>query len=135
MYGTALTRTQGALLMSFRDRSNEDNETAPPAPTQAVLVYLTYGSTDLSKLLAVEEQLQDAIAAAGVGEFDGDEMATDGSEGTLFMYGPDADALFTAVRPILEATPFMKGALAKLRYGPPVTGVKEVEIILSGEVV
>ena len=63
--------------------------------------------------------------------FDGNEVATDGSDGFLYMYGPDADALFGAVRPALEGAPFMRGARVTLRYGPPQDGVREVEVELG----
>ena len=70
-----------------------------------------------------ERQLESAITAAQAGEYDGNEVAVDGSDGTLYMYGPDADKLFAAIRPALEACSFMKGALVRLRYGPPADGV------------
>jgi hypothetical protein len=117
----------GILDRLFGKRAKQ----AAPAPSHAVLVDFAYGSTDLSRLFALEEQLEQAIAAAGVGEFDGNEVATDGSDGTLYMYGPDADALFAAVRPILEASDFMNGARVKLRYGPPADGVREVEVVVG----
>jgi hypothetical protein len=98
----------------------------------AVLVHFAYGSTDLSRLFALEDRLEKAIAGAGVGELDGNEVAADGSEGSLYMYGFDADALFVVVRPILEATDFMRGARVQLRYGPPADGVREVEVVLAG---
>ena len=66
-----------------------------------------------------------------VGEFDGNKVATDGSDGSLDMYGPNADALFAAARPILLAAEFMRGARVTLRYGPPEDGVKEVEVVLG----
>jgi hypothetical protein len=100
-------------------------------PEHAVIVHFRYGSTDLARLFAVEEQLERAIAAAEAGEFDGNEVAADGSDGYLYMYGPDADRLFAAVRPTLERTEFMRGARVKLRYGPPDDGVTEVEIELG----
>lgn len=101
------------------------------APEHAVIVHFQYGSTDLSRLFQLEEKLEAAIAAASAGEFDGNEVATDGSDGFLYMYGPDADRLFEAVRPVLEAAPFMKGATARKRYGPPADGVREVEVTLG----
>jgi len=100
-------------------------------PEHAVLVHFAYGSHDLSRLFALEGRLKAAIAAAGVGEFDGNEVATDGSDGNLYMYGPDADALFDVVRPVLDATDFMRGARVRLRYGPPEDGVREVEVMLG----
>jgi hypothetical protein len=102
-----------------------------PPPQHAVLVRFAYGSTDLSRLFAIEERLEQAIVEAGVGEFDGNEVAIDGSDGTLYMYGPDADALFAAVHPILLSTEFMRGARATLRYGPPGDGVREVEVVIG----
>jgi hypothetical protein len=104
---------------------------ANPAPQHAVIVHFAYGSTDLSRLFALEERLEQAITAAGVGEFDGNEIAADGSDGTLYMYGSDADALFAAVRPTLETSDFMRGARVQLRYGPPAVGSRSVEIVLG----
>jgi hypothetical protein len=43
------------------------------------------------------------------------------------MYGPNAEVLFKTVKQTLEATDFMSGAKAKLRFGPPEDGVKEIE--------
>jgi hypothetical protein len=80
-----------------------------------------------SRSSPLKKNLKKAIHDAGVGEFDGNEVATDGSNGYLHMYGPNADVLFNVVRPILEKTAFMKGATAKLRYGPPEDGVNETE--------
>lgn len=58
--------------------------------------------------------LTDAIADAGVGEFDGNEFGS----GTvvLYAYGPDADALFAVMRPMLRELPF-RPAHVVLRYG------------------
>jgi hypothetical protein len=96
-------------------------------PEHAVIVHFRYGTTDLQRLFDLEDRLIVAIDAAGAGEYDGNEVATDGSDGYLYMYGPNADRLFEAVRPILEATEFIKGAAVTLRYGPPEDGVKEIE--------
>jgi hypothetical protein len=119
--------------MGFLDKILGKKRPEPPSqsPEHAVLVQFAYGSTDLSRLFALEERLEAAIAAAGAGEFDGNEVATDGSDGTLYMYGPDADKLLAVVRPTLEATDFMRGARVRLRYGPPVDGVREAEVVLG----
>jgi len=114
----------GIFGKPFGNNNDQDDEPVE----HAVIVYFSYGRTDLSELFALEEKLEKAIADAGAGEFDGNEVATDGSDGTLYMYGPDANALFAAVRSALEACPFMKGARAKLRFGPLEDGVKEIEV-------
>ncbi len=101
------------------------------APEHAVIVSFQYGSTDLSRIFQLEKRLEDAIEEAHAGEYDGNEIAVDGSDGSLYMYGPDADRLFDVVRPILESTDFMQGARALLRYGPPGEGVEEKTVILA----
>ncbi len=97
----------------------------------AVIVHFTYGSTELSPLFELEDKLETAISEAEAGEYDGNDVATDGSDGYLYMYGPDADRLFEVVKPILERTPFMQGAIVKKRYGPAEEVVREDTIILE----
>lgn len=100
-------------------------------PEHAVIIHFTYGSTDLRPLFALEEQLEQAIVAADVGEFDGNEVAANGSDGYLYMYGQDADRLFEVVRPILESSQFMRGASVVKRYGPPEDGVRESTVTIA----
>ena len=97
----------------------------------AVIVHFLYGSTDLSRVYALEDELVEALEMAEAGEFDGNEMAADGSDGYLYMYGPDADILFNAIKPVLESADFMKNAKAKLRFGPPNEGAREVDVIIG----
>jgi hypothetical protein len=101
-------------------------------PEHAVIVHFEYGTTDLGPLNALENRLIEEITAAGVGEYDGNEIAVDGSDGFLYMYGPSGDQLFAVVRPVLEEAAFMKGARARIRYGPPSDGVKQSEVVLGG---
>ena len=99
---------------------------------QAVIVHFHhYGSTDLTRLFALEDRLEKAIGAAHAGEYDGNEIATDGSDGSLYMYGPDADRLFDVIRPILEAEHFTRGADVVKRYGAPGDGVREAKLKIA----
>ncbi|MEU9001551.1 hypothetical protein [Streptomyces sp. NPDC048551] len=59
--------------------------------------------------------LTEAIEQAGAGEFDGNEFG--GGEVVLYAYGPDADALFAVMAPILRDLPF-RPAHVTLRHGP-----------------
>jgi len=116
--------------MSFLSRIF-GNRPAERPPEQAVIVRFEYGRTDLQPIFELEDKLQAAIAKASAGEYDGNEVATDGSDGTLYMYGPDADVLFSVVRPVLEQSDFMRGARVQVRYGPPAAGVREANHVLG----
>ncbi|WP_206606587.1 hypothetical protein [Steroidobacter cummioxidans] len=104
---------------------------AQKASEQAVIVHFAYGSTDLQALFELEDQLESAISAAGIGEYDGNEVAVDGSDGYLYMYGPDADKLFEVIQPILERSSFMHGAEVRKRYGSAQDGVREVVLKIA----
>lgn len=99
----------------------------------AVIVYFGSGFNDLDTIYELEDKLEAAISEAGVGEYDGHEVALDGSDGSLYMYGPDADALFAVVAPILKGVRFLQGAKALKRYGPPEDDVRSETVIITGD--
>jgi hypothetical protein len=115
------------LLMSLAATLGMSSaQPAPPLAEHAVIVHFQYGSTNLEALFSAEDRLEAAITAANAGEMDGHKVAVDGSGGTFYMYGPDADSLYKAIESILKTLPFMKGATVTRRYGPPKDGVKTV---------
>ena len=71
----------------------------------------------LDPLFTLGHALIAALEGKGVGEFDGHEIAVDGSDGNIFLYGPDADALFAAIEPVLKSSAVTQGGHATLRYG------------------
>ena len=97
----------------------------------AVIVRFDYGQTDLSPLNQLEDTLTAAIESAAVGEFDGNEIAVDGSDGTFYMYGPNADRLFEVVRPVLASATCIRNAVATIRYVPPEDGVEEKRVAIA----
>lgn len=102
-----------------------------PKKEECVLVYLdgsnlpdeVYQNYDLSTL---EDQLIEAIAASGVGEFDGNEIGPEVT--TLYTYGPDADALFKAMEGVLRAYPLCKNARVVIRKGGPGSPQTELQL-------
>jgi hypothetical protein len=64
---------------------------------------------------ALGDELERAVEAASAGEFDGEEVGE--HKCVLFMYGPDADRLFTAIEPVLKDTPLAAGGYAIKRHG------------------
>ena len=112
----------------FNDLFGRKEEKEKKIEEHSVIVQFTYYKEDLAPLHRLEEQLEKVVNKTGVGEYDGHEIAVDLSDGALFMYGPNAENLFKAVKPILEQTDFTKGAIATLMFGGHGSGAKEIEI-------
>ena len=53
------------------------------------------------------DQLDAAVRAAEVGEYDGDELG--GGECTLFFCGPDIDKLLAVLLPLVKRSPVCRG--------------------------
>jgi len=104
----------GLLSKLFGSRTAEKDGSS----AQEVEVYFEYGSTNFQYVYSLGDQLQVAINEAKVGEYDGHAIPADGSEGRYFIYGPDAEAIFKAITPVLEASPLMRGATVTLHFGP-----------------
>ena len=85
---------------------------------QEVEVHFAYGSTNFQYVYSLGDEIQTAVAEAKVGEYDGHALPADGSEGRYFVNGPDAEAIFRAIAPVLEASPLMRGATVTLHFGP-----------------
>jgi hypothetical protein len=102
--------------------------------TQSVVVYFRFDGDDETPVLALGQQLTAALAQSQAGVYDGHELALlDSDDGYLFMCGPDADILFEAVQPVLEASNLTRGGKATLRYGPPeLDDVDERILTLAG---
>ena len=99
---------------------------------QAVHIDFEYGRGDWSQFWNFETTLKGVVESSGLGKYDGNELALDGSVGTLFLYGPDADQLLDLVRPYLEAATFAKNAVATVVYGPEdKEGVRVVTVRLT----
>lgn len=79
-------------------------------------------------VFALDEELEEAVNACGLGEFDGNEIG--GGECAYFIYGPDADALYELVEPILRSRPIAARGFAIKRYGD-VDDVNAVELRVS----
>lgn len=97
----------------------------------AVIVRFEYGSTNLDPLFELGDQLEEILKGGEAGAYDGHEIAVDGSDGLLYLYGPDADVLFNAIKATLMASTAIKNAIATLRYGPPEDGVRETQVAIA----
>jgi tetratricopeptide (TPR) repeat protein len=94
------------------------------ADEQAVIVTLdgiglsdeTYAENDLATL---EHQLETLFTQSGGGELDGHEHGPEDTR--LFLYGPDARALYESIAPVLRAYPLCRGARITLQQGDQTT--------------
>ncbi|MFF0432375.1 hypothetical protein ACFYU9_09165 [Streptomyces sp. NPDC004327] len=95
-------------------------------PEHAVTAHFQLGGDDLgepdqwSLAFEAERLIGVVVAAAGVGEVDGNEFG--GGEVVIFAYGPDAHALYQVMESGLRALPF-RPAHVVLRYGEPADDV------------
>lgn len=98
---------------------------------QALLVNFKDGLEDISQLRELEGKLMNRIHDKNLGEFDSHSINTDLTDGTIYMYGPSAEALYRGVNDILENEKFLNGAIAVLRYGGPDDECEEKEIVIK----
>jgi hypothetical protein len=98
---------------------------------QAVIIEFNYGLEEDEPFYELSDKLRVLVNGSGLGEYDGHEMAMDNSDGSFYMYGPDAKMLYEVVKSTIEKVPFMVGANVILRLGPPETDVKHVSFTLN----
>ncbi|HYJ37209.1 MAG TPA: hypothetical protein VEV87_01275 [Chitinophagaceae bacterium] len=96
---------------------------------QSVIVFFYhYEYEELDELFALDDRLRQVLSENSLGRYDGHEIAMEGTDGSIYMYGPSAEKIFVAIKPILEETDFMRGAIASLRFGSRFAKTIEVEI-------
>ena len=95
---------------------------------QAVIVHLRFRhrgfgtQEERDAMYNLEGQLEQTIAEASVGEFDGHEFGE--GECVFYIYGEDADQLFQAIEPILKATAGASMAMQSSDLGKPATRIR-----------
>jgi len=116
--GFAVAYAVDALLERRTPASSERDY----ASSQAVTVYLrgdvpadeTCPTCDIMEL---EMLLDEALEPDALGWYDGDAVGPD--EWILFLYGPDAEALFAAIEPVLRSYPLCRNALVEIQANGP----------------
>jgi hypothetical protein len=98
---------------------------------QAVIIYFNYGLEEDEPFYELSDRLRELVDDSGLGMYDGHEIAMDNSDGSYYMYGPDAKKLFELVKETIEKISFMVGAEVVLRLGPQEEGVKQVSFNLN----
>ena len=80
-----------------------------------------YRDCDIATL---ENRLEEVLEMGEQGELDGHETGPENT--TLFLYGPDAEALFAAVAPVIRDYPLCRGARVTIRQDG-----EERQVVLS----
>lgn len=115
----------------FRKKSRSKPSQGDDGTEQAVLIYLNANDLpqeiyDQYDLATIEDRLRKLIQADNLGEYDGNEFGP--AEVTLFMYGPDAEQLFSGIESKLRDYPLCQKARVVIRYGGP--GASQRELVL-----
>jgi hypothetical protein len=122
------------FLYGIAGCSGSSNDTTTPNPNEhAVLIHLDPLAAPNGRLTPavtrpLEAELAEVVMRLGIGVFDGNEFAANGLEGTLFVYGSDADRLFEGIEMTLRASPLCRNARVELRYGAPGSKVREIRL-------
>ena len=122
--------------MSFLDRLLRRTEKAGSVRgnEQAVLVHLDGSSLpaevcEQNDIATIEDRIIAALAGKGLGEYDGNEIGIGTGEATLYLYGPDAEALFALVEPVLAGYPLCRNARVVIRKGGPGASQREIRLL------
>lgn len=96
----------------------------------SVVIYFNYGKEENEPFYELSDKLRHIIEEKQLGIYDGHEIAMDNTDGSYYMYGPNAEEIFKAIKPVLDQTGFMKGATAVLTFGPDGEDVPVLEVEL-----
>ncbi|TKC86844.1 hypothetical protein FAZ69_19585 [Trinickia terrae] len=75
-----------------------------------VAIVVGYHDRNLASLHQLEDELDAVARAAHTGELDGDEVALDGSQVSIYMTARQVDLLIKTIRPVLKAHEFSRNA-------------------------
>ena len=95
---------------------------------QSVIIwFFHYEFEELDELIDLQERLGRLVEDNGLGRCDGNEIACEGTDGSLWFYGPSAEKIFAAIKPTLQEIDWMRGAVATLSFGSS-KNAKRIEV-------
>lgn len=83
---------------------------------EAVIVNFDYRTKDWLPFFKFEDELARSVEDAGIGEFDGNALSDTGQDCSMYIYGPDANAILALIAPRLRSTPLLAQVVVTLRY-------------------
>ncbi len=102
---------------NFGNKKKELSQINERKNNQSVIIYFDYRLEEMDEIYELGDKLRRILEENKLGEYDGHEVAMDNSDGSLYLYGPNAESLFKAIKPTLEKVEFLNGAKAILRFG------------------
>jgi hypothetical protein len=112
----------------YQSNKNGQREKPDLENNHCVIIRFNYGLEEMDELYKLDREIDRVLVENNAGDCDGHEVAMDNSDGFLFLYGNNAETVFKTVLPILKKCPFMKGAVANLRFGPPKEGTLDIDV-------
>lgn len=106
-----------SMSENFGNKKSEVSQTNERKNNQSVIIYFDYGLEEMDEIYELGDKLRHILEENKLGEYDGHEVAMDNSDGSLYLYGPNAESLYKAIKPTLEKVDFLNGAKAILRFG------------------
>ncbi len=130
--GASLTEEDATAVVPVSEASVAATAVTGVDVQEAVIVRFAYAGYELGPLFELQHRLEVLVEEGRLGEVDAREVAMDGSESALHLYGPDAEALFAAARGVLDETGFMKGARVTVRcWQSGAKGMKERVVVIG----
>ncbi|HLP10709.1 MAG TPA: hypothetical protein VK177_02195 [Flavobacteriales bacterium] len=117
-------------MISIEDFLKDNPYKPDPENPHSVVIWFKYGLNEDDSMYNLGEEMAKKVEETKTGIYDGHEIAMDNSDGSYYLYGPNAETLFKAIKPILDKTPWMRGATAVLRFGPLDKESPEIEVEL-----
>ncbi len=105
----------------------------PFGTSECVAVYLdgvglpdaVYDATNIEVLA---DRLEEALAG-GIGEIRGSRAGA--TETSIYMFGPEAEALYGRIAPVLHSYPLCQNARVVIRRGPPELSPRTIRVPMS----
>ncbi len=74
-------------------------------------------------LYTLEDLLIKELESDGIGQLDGHEISP--TQTTIYLYGPDAEEIFSKCRTVLASYPLCRNSRAVIRWGGPGSSQRE----------
>jgi signal peptidase II len=97
---------------------NKSDDSENNAELENLIIEFNYGLSDLRELKQLEGEIESLIKPKKIGYLKGHEISSDLGNATLFIDGVNAEDIFEKIKGLLEETPFLKGAVVKIKKNP-----------------